>query len=51
MMLRNVAAAILFATALAACAGPAGQEVAGSLRIDFEHNEPDLRIPIPAVPG
>ena len=36
---------------LAAAAQPAGQEVPGSLRIDFEHNEPDLRIPIPAVPG
>lgn len=30
---------------------PARTEVPGSLRIDFEHNEPDLRIPIPAVPG
>ena len=36
---------------LAAGAGQAGLEVAGSLRIDFEHKEPDLRIPIPAVPG
>jgi hypothetical protein len=25
--------------------------VAGSLRLDFHHDEPDLRIPIPAVPG
>ena len=32
-------------------AGPVDQDVPGSLRIDFEHNEPDLRIPIPAVPG
>ncbi|AOS44238.1 hypothetical protein Verru16b_01299 [Lacunisphaera limnophila] len=36
---------------LAAAAAPAGTEVAGSLRINFEHDEPDLRIPIPAVPG
>jgi len=26
-------------------------EVAGSLRLDFQHHEPDLRIQIPAVPG
>jgi len=36
---------------LAAGQAAAGSEIAGSLRIDFEHNEPDLRIPIPAVPG
>jgi hypothetical protein len=27
------------------------REIAGSLRLDFQHQEPDLRIPIPAVPG
>jgi hypothetical protein len=25
--------------------------VPGSLRLDFRHSEPDLRIPIPSVPG
>ena len=29
----------------------ASGEVPGSLRLDFQHQEPDLRIPIPAVPG
>ena len=36
-------------SALSVAAGP--QEVAGSLRLDFQHQEPDVRIPIPAVPG
>jgi len=36
-------------SALAAGVGP--EEVAGSLRLDFQHHEPDMRIPIPAVPG
>ena len=26
-------------------------QIPGSLRLDFQHEEPDLRIPIPAVPG
>lgn len=26
-------------------------EVAGSLHVTFFHSEPDLRIPVPAVPG
>jgi hypothetical protein len=31
---------------------PADQdEVAGTLRIEFVHDEPDLRIDVPAVPG
>lgn len=29
----------------------AAEEVAASLRIAFIHNEPDLRIEIPAIPG
>jgi hypothetical protein len=29
----------------------AEEDVPGSLRITFIHKEPDLRIPIPAVPG
>jgi len=29
----------------------APEQIAGSLRLDFQHQEPDLRIPIPAVPG
>jgi hypothetical protein len=36
-------------SALAALVVP--KEIAGSLRLDFQHQEPDLRIPIPAVPG
>lgn len=35
--------------ALSATAVP--EQVAGSLRLEFQHQEPDLRIPIPAVPG
>jgi hypothetical protein len=27
------------------------EAIPGSLRIEFRHHEPDLRIPIPAVPG
>jgi hypothetical protein len=35
-----------------ALSGPtASEEVWGSLRLDFQHQEPDLRIAIPAVPG
>src|SRR4051812_48984841 len=28
---------------------PEAKEIMGSLRLDFEHQEPDLRIPVPAV--
>lgn len=34
-----------------ALAADAPEEVAASLRITFIHNEPDLRIEIPAIPG
>lgn len=27
------------------------KKIMGSLRLDFLHQEPDLRIPVPAVPG
>ena len=35
--------------ALSAVQSP--HQVTGSLRLDFQHQEPDMRIPIPAVPG
>ncbi len=31
--------------------GSTREDIPGSLRIDFHHQEPDLRIPIAAVPG
>ncbi len=31
--------------------GEQGAEVAGTLQATFVHDEPDLRIPVPAVPG
>jgi len=31
--------------------GSTREDIPGSLRIDFQHQEPDLRIPIAAVPG
>lgn len=35
-----------------ALSGAAASEgIPGSLRLDFQHQEPDMRIPIPAVPG
>ena len=31
--------------------GSAGDEVVASLKLAFRHSEPDMRIPVPAVPG
>lgn len=30
---------------------PTGHEVAGTVQVTFIHNEPDLRVEVPAVPG
>lgn len=30
---------------------PGQEEMQGALRLDFVHDEPDLSIPVPAVPG
>jgi len=34
-----------------ATASPPSENVSGSLQVTFVHAEPDLRIPVPAVPG
>lgn len=47
-LLARIAAA---GVVLSHTAAPSRGEVRGSLQITFRHQEPDLRIPVPAVPS